>query len=186
MLRRFALAACAAATLACSEPPAKERQQADDAVAAARAAGAATYAAAELKAAETALAQYEVAVEQREYREALRLAMDARESASSATTRAAENKAAARVEAERLVASVDELITAANARLAPGGGPRLGTQAAERLRSTLKTATSVVQEARSAITAQQFQKAVSVLTPIEASLRTELASAAPGPSRRGR
>ena len=82
MRRRLLSAiAFAIAGLACSGPPAKEHQEAESALAAARAAQAAVYAPAELKLADSALADYDAAVAQRDYRQALRLAIEARDGA---------------------------------------------------------------------------------------------------------
>jgi hypothetical protein len=186
MRRRFVLAALAATTLACSGPPTKERQQAEGAVASARAAGAAIYAPAELSAAESALTQYDAAVGQRDYRLALRLALDARDSADQAVKRASDEKTAARVEAQRLLTSVDTLIAAAKARLSGSTGPRPTGPAAERLRSTVKTASNAVQEARSQLGTQNYRVVVTSLTPIEATLRKELPAPSPATGRRGR
>src|SRR5262245_54560657 len=183
MFRRLALAvAIAAAAAACSGPPTKEHQQAVDAIASARAAGAATYAPTEFRAAESALAQYDAAVAQRDYRQALRLALDARDNAYEATKLAATAKLAAEKDAERLVASVEALIPAAKARLAGTSGPRPGGRAAEELRSALKTAPAALQEARSQMATGNYRAVISALTPIEASLR----AAPPATGRRGR
>jgi hypothetical protein len=103
MRRRLVCAvAVAAVVVACSEPPAKEHDQALKAIEAARVAGAGTYATADMRTAETALAGYETAVGQRDYRLALSLAIDARESAYTAARRAAEEKARAKSGAEAL------------------------------------------------------------------------------------
>jgi hypothetical protein len=187
MLRRFALpVALAAVTVACSGPPTKERQQADGALAAARRAGAATYAPAELKAAEAALSQYDAAVALGEYRQALGLALDARDKAYEAARRAADERAAAKSQAERLITGVEAGIATAKTRLSGSGSPRLTGQAASRLRGTLKTAVGALQEARSAMKAENFRAVVAALTPIEANLQRDLAAPAPAAGRRGR
>jgi hypothetical protein len=179
MRRRLVCAALfAAAVLACSEPPSKERQQAEGALAAARAAGAATYAPAQLAAAEASLAQYDTAVGQGDYRQALRLAIDALESSYEAARRAADGKAANRSQAEQLIAAVETQLESTKLRLAGQAGPRLGGQAAERLRSAAKTATSAVQEARSQVEAQNYLGAIATLTPIRDALQRELEPAA--------
>lgn len=162
--------ALAAVTLACSEPPTKERQQAEGAIAAARAAGAATYASAELSAAEKALVDYDAAVAQRDYRLALRLAVEARNGAYEAAKRAADEKAALRGRAEQVVATLDELLRAA------GGRPLPSTRsAADRMRGVLKHATATLQKARSLIDEERYNEALGLATPAVEQLRSERA-----------
>jgi len=86
--------------MACAAPPDKELHQAEGAIAAAKTADAERYAPDELRAAETALHNYDAAVAARDYRQALRLAMDAQVSASEAAKRAGDEKALARSHAE--------------------------------------------------------------------------------------
>lgn len=156
---------------ACSAPPDKERHQAEGAIAAAREAGAAEYAAADLKTAETALEQYNAAVAQRDYRQALALAVEARDTAYQAARRSADGKAAARSEADRLAADVTRLLQVARARLA---APNARGAAGTRLHALVADADRALQEARSAIAKQTYADAVSKLSPIDAALRAEL------------
>ena len=116
---------------ACAEPPTKERHQADGAVAAAKAADAATYAPASLQAAEEALKRYDEAVAQGDYRLALNYAIDARDRAFEAAKQASNDKAAARSQAERLATEFEVLLKRAETRVAgmgsrpAGAAPRL-------------------------------------------------------------
>ena len=73
---------------ACGDPPDKEMQQAQGAIDAARAAGADQYARDEFTAAEDALKRAHEAVDQRDYRQALNNALDARERAQTAAKEA--------------------------------------------------------------------------------------------------
>lgn len=173
----------AAVMAACSEPPTEEREQAQGAIAAARAAGADTYAAEELRAAESSLAEYETAVAAGDYRAALSAAIDARESAYAAARRAGDEKASARSEAEQLLAAVTAETAEIERRLG-GGAPRPSPATAARLRASLKTANAALQEARSLATKQDYRAAIDVLRPV----REALAADAPpdGPPRRGR
>ena len=82
LLSLAVLAAVAGA--ACGDPPDKEMQQAQGAIDAARAAGADQYARDEFAAAEDALKRSHDAVAQRDYRQALNTALDARERAQAA------------------------------------------------------------------------------------------------------
>src|SRR5215831_1986994 len=103
--------------VACSDPPEKELHQAQGAIDAARAAGAEKYAADELKAAQDALDHANTAVGDRDYRLALNYALDSRERAQNAAKMAADQKAATRSEAERLLAEVTSEIAVTTAKL---------------------------------------------------------------------
>src|SRR5262249_3217939 len=78
----------------CSGPPPKEPDGAQAAIATARAADAATYASDDLQAAQGFLEKYDQAVQQRDYRQALGDAIDARDRAYGAARQAALQKAA--------------------------------------------------------------------------------------------
>jgi hypothetical protein len=178
------VAVAAAATLACSEPPTKEFHQAEGAIAAARAADAATYAPDELKTAEDALARYDAAVAQHDYRQALSLAIEARDGAYDAAKRAGNEKAAARGEAERLLGELESLVRTAEARLA--GPPRPPAATAARLRTAVQSAQATLQEARTHVDAQQFQPATTALTAEIQRVREILDLPAATGTRRGR
>jgi hypothetical protein len=166
---------------ACSSPPEKERHQAEGAIAAAREAGAETYAAADLKAAETALDKYTTAVAQRDYRQALSAAVEARDTAYQAARRAADGKAAARSQAERLLADTTRLLELAHTRLAsPAGRGAAGAK----LRAAAAAAEPAVQEARATVAQQDYAAVLSTLTPIEADLRAEVEPPTPPAIRR--
>ena len=167
---------------ACSEPPNKEHEQAEAAVATARTAEAATYAPEGLQAAEAALQKYDESVAQRDYRQALNLAIEARDKAYEAAKQAGDAKAAAKNQATKLIGEIDGLTATANARLA-GAAPRPTAQAADRIRAALKTASLAVQEARSLMERQDYRGAILRLTPAAEGLRREVP---PAPGRRGR
>ena len=185
MSRRFVPALVAILLAgACAEPPTKEHEQAEAAVASARAADAATYAPEDLQAAEAALQKYDEAVAQRDYRQALGLAIDARDHAYEAAKHAGETKAAAQADARRLAAEVQALSATGNARLASPTGPRLSAPAAERLRTAIKAASTALQEARTLINREDYRGAIVRLTPAVDELRRELPPLPGG--RRGR
>ncbi|MFI5176958.1 MAG: hypothetical protein ACHQO8_00240 [Vicinamibacterales bacterium] len=187
MSRRLAPALVALVILAaCAEPPTKEHQQAEAAVAAARNAEAATYAPDGLQAAEAALQKYDEAVAQRDYRQALNFALDARDRAYDAAKQAGEAKTAARTQAEKLAAEVEALSKTATARLAGTAGPRPTAQAADRMRAALKTASTALQEARTLMERQDFRGAIVRLTPAAEALRRDQPAPTPAPGRRGR
>jgi len=173
--------AIAIGAAACFEPPTTERQQADAALTAARDAGAATYASDTLATAEAALARYDAAVAERDYRQALRLAIEARDAAYEAARRATVEKTAAETRAAVLARQVETLIQEAERRASEGGTPRAR---AERLRAAVRTATAALQEARSQTGAMHYREAIATLEPVQASLTAELEPPAPVRRRR--
>jgi hypothetical protein len=172
---------------ACSAPPAKERHQAEGALAAARAADAAIYAQQELADAEAALQRYDEAVAQRDYRLALDHAIEARDRAFDAARLAGDRKAAARSQAERLLAELHALASAADARLAGAGrgNVRVTGAAADRLRAAAQDASSAMQEARTLIDRQAFLDAIQRLAPIVERLQLDLPPGSSPGLRRG-
>lgn len=187
---RSLTAACVLAllTLACAEPPTKERHQAESALADARAAGAETYASEKLANAEASLQKYDGAVAQRDYRQALSFAQDARDLAYAAAKDAATEKTAALAHANQLIGELDGLMKAANARLSGTGAPspKLTSQAAERLRAALRAAPIALQEARSLLEQQDYRGAVLRLTPAVEAFQRDLSPADAAAGRRGR
>jgi len=180
MLRRCAAAVLLAATAACAAPPDKELHQAEGAIAAAKAADAARYAPDELKAAEAALHDYRTAVDARDYRQALRLAMDAQVSASEAARRAGDEKALARSRAERLIADLASLIDRMTVR--PGATARV-TPAVAKQRPAAVTR---LQEARSQLEKQEYREVVASLGPVVEQLRRVLGDDVSPPVRQAR
>lgn len=187
MLRRLACVLTGALLLtSCSEPPTKERDQAEGALTAARAADAATYAPTALQAAEASLKKYDDAVAQRDYRQALGHAIDARDLAYEAVKQASNEKAAARSLAEKLINEADTLMRTANGRLLGIAPPRPSAQAAERLRNALRTAPKTLQEARALVVKQEFRAAIERVTPVVEEFRRDLGLTDAGAGRRGR
>jgi hypothetical protein len=76
----------------------------------------------------------------------------------------------------------------ANARLTGTGapGPRLSSQAAERLRAALRSAPVALQEARARIDQQDYRGAVLRLTPVIEAFQRELSASDAAAGRRGR
>jgi hypothetical protein len=171
---------------ACSDPPVKERNEADGALAAARAADAAIYAPEELKASEAALRKYDDAVAQRDYRQALNAALDARDRAYEAAKQASSAKAAAQNQSEKLVADIGTLTAAGNSRLAGTSGPRPAGAAADRLRAAVHAAGPALQEARTLLDKKDYRGAIDKLTPAVDALRKEMPAVDLSGRRRGR
>lgn len=163
MRRRFAAVLVLAAS-ACSAPPDNERHQAEGAITAARAADAPTYAAATLAAAEEALSRYDTAVAERDYREALRLAVEARDSGYQATREAANEKAIQRGRAERLTAEVTAALDVVR---------RQPAATAARRRLWLTDAAEALQEARTVFERQDYRQVVARLEPILARFQAD-------------
>jgi hypothetical protein len=166
---------CAGVLSGCSSPPQKERDQADSAIAAAKAADAAQYAPEDLKKAETSLAEYNSAVSQGDYRLALSHAISARDFAYTAAKVAGERKAAARGEAERLIVDFEGLIMVARTRV--GGAPALPPPVLTRTKTTLRTADKRLQEARSLLDKQDFKGVVTLLQSTVQTMKKDLAPA---------
>ena len=92
----------------------------------------------ELEAAESALQHYDAAVSQRDYKQALSLAMAARDTAYEAVKRAADEKAAARGRAERLIAIAGQAVTEVDAALSRLGTGRAQAPLVARLQAILR------------------------------------------------
>lgn len=167
---------------ACSTPPDKERGQAEGAIAAAREASAEVYAVDDLRAAEAALARYDEAVAQKDYRQALNAALDARDRAYEAVRRASTAKADARARAEQLAQSLDTLATTVSQRLSGAGTPRVTGANAQRMKKAMAAGSTALQEARTAIDAGQYPAAITILEAAIPALEKEIEAV----SRRGR
>jgi methionyl-tRNA synthetase len=180
----LAIVLITAAGLACSAPPEKERLQAAGAIADARRAGAATYAPAPLAAAEALMQKYETAVAARDYRLALSSALEATDTAVSAIKQTATEKARASAAAQAAVIQVETLIRTATARLAPGATPRLAASQAERLRASIKTATTTLQDSRTAMGVEDYPAVISSLSPVVEWLAREVTPSGSAPAGR--
>ena len=183
---------------ACAAPPQKEMDQAEGAIAAARAAGAAQYASEEFTAAETALRRSHEAAGQRDFRQALNHALDARERAQTAAREAADKKALARGRAERAITAAELALATAQQRVqassaAPAGRrqPAPLVAALKTLRTEVEAAGTALQEARSHLQAQRFDEAIRDATPLPERIRAatgayDVAAAAAPTARAGR
>lgn len=163
---RARLAAVLAAILilpACADPPEKELHQAQGAIDAARAAGAEQYAADEYKAAVDALERARAAVADRDYRLALNNALDSRERAQNAAKMAADQKAAARSDAERLLAEVTSAIAVASARLQAADAAHTPKATTDPLRAGLASARQATEDAGKALATQDYLTAAARL-----------------------
>ena len=173
----------------CAEPPSKEMNQAQGAIDAARAAGAEKFATAEFTAAVDALKRSEDAVAAGDYRQALSHAIDSRERAQNAAKLAVDGRADARGQAERAIAEVDTLLNRAQTELKAPEMARISARALQSPRATIAAAGKTLQEARTALKAEDYQavgKALNgVATKLQAALsEIDAANAARPPARK--
>jgi uncharacterized protein DUF4398 len=157
---------------ACGDPPEKEMQQAQGAIDAARAAGGDQYASQEFTAAVDALTHAHEAANDRDYRQALNFALDARERAQLALKEAADNKAAARVNAERALAGANATLGVAQKRLAELEAARVPAKLLADPRKQLEATERRVQEARAAFDRGDFPDATTAAAASSQALST--------------
>ena len=149
-----ALVLGAALSAACAEPPTREISQAQGALDAARAAGAEAYARTEFQAADAALKKAHEAVAERDYRQALSFALDAREQARTAAREAAAARGRAATDVALAIQTAARDIEAARKRLAGGTREQRARQV-----PTLDELTTQLQEARSSVAAGDYARA---------------------------
>lgn len=149
---RLLLALCLVVPLVgCAEPPAKELSQAQGAIDAARAAGAAEYTVEEFTAASDTLARAHQAVTERDYRAALSHALDSNARAQAAAKSAVEGRVKARLAAEKTIAEITAAITQVQTRLAAGEARRVPAAARRRAQQIVAAADAAVVSARAAV-----------------------------------
>jgi predicted S18 family serine protease len=141
---------------ACAEPPTREISQAQGALDAARAAGAEVYARTEFQAADAALKKAHEAVTERDYRQALSFALDAREQARIAAREASTARARAATDVALAIQSAASGVETARTRLA---GPTGTREQRARIGPGLDELTAQLQEARSAVAAGDYARA---------------------------
>jgi Domain of unknown function (DUF4398) len=186
MVRRrvllFSILLPASLIIACGEPPNKELHQAQGAIDAARAAGAAVYAPDELKGAVDALTRAQEAVAQRDYRLALNHALDSRERAQAAAKRAADERATARSDAERLLADTTAAIAVATVRLKAAEDAHTPAQGTATLRAAIETARRATDDAGNALAKEDYLGARQRLQGVSRAIAAAVESVPPPPS----
>lgn len=185
--RRLActLVCVAALTVGCAAPPTKELSQAEGALDAARAAGAATYAAAEFTAAQQTLARANADVAERDYRAALGHALDSRTRAQAAATAAVEGRVKARLAADQTLDDFAVLIEKVDAALATPVAKRVPAAPTRKAEAAVTAAIAALALARAGVEKNDL----SMLTGLSAhvaALDAALASLAPSPPRKTR
>jgi membrane protein involved in colicin uptake len=159
---------------ACSEPPKKEIDQAQQAIDNARQAGAEQYAPEEFAAATSALQQAREAVDQRDYRLALSRAVDASDRAQEAARAAAENKAKARSQAEAAINTTNASVMHLQARLKVADEVRVPSRELSPARATLKEAEGTLQKARALLSAGNYAGATAAVAALDGQIRSEI------------
>ena len=167
--------------VACGAPPDKELHQAQGAIDAARAAGAEAYATNEFTGAVDALKMAEEAVAQRDYRLALNYALDSRERAQNAAKQAANQKAAVRSAAERLLAEVTFAVATANDRLTAAQAAHAPRTALEGLQSAINEARAALEQAGKALATGEYLDARRDLAGVTERLRAAERAIPPTP-----
>jgi hypothetical protein len=160
----------AVAGAACGDPPDKEMQQAQGAIDAARAAGADQYAREEFTAAQDALKRSHDAVDQRDYRQALNNALDARERAQSAAKESVNKKATARADATKALAEADAALHDSRARLKTAETARVAIRTLANARKAIDNGETAVQEARTAFDKEDYPRSMEIARRVSADL----------------
>lgn len=163
-----------ACTIACSEPPTKEMNQAQGAIDAARAAGAEQYAPEEYRAAAGALERSKQAVTERDYRQALNFALDARERARDAARAGADRMAQARGDAEQALHTLSVARQALQDRVDQAATARVPERTIADARTALADAGKALQEARSAVDKQDYATARATAIAASGTLNTAI------------
>ena len=171
--RAFISLAVVAASVctACTDPPEKEMQQAQGAIDAARAAGADQFARDEFVAAEDALKRARDAVDQRDYRQALNNALDARERAQTAAKETVNKKATARADAEKAIADASAALAESRGKLKAAETGRAVPKSVAAVDRSLEEHERRVQEARAAFDRGDYLAAIEQARGAAADLR---------------
>jgi Domain of unknown function (DUF4398) len=159
----------------CSEPPQKEIDQAQTAVDLARAAGAERYATEEYAAAVSGLQKAGAAVDQRDYRQALSYAIDARQRAQNAIRQAGDGKARAQRATEALLTGIVTRATQLDTRLKAAEAARVPAKVLRGLRAAVEDVRKDLQEARTDIGAGNYEKAGELLASVRKKLDAAIA-----------
>ena len=159
---------------ACSEPPRKEIDRAQQAIEDARRAGAEQYAPENFAAATAALQQSHEAVDQRDYRLALSRAVDASDRAQEAARAAADSKARARTETEAALNTANASVRQLQARVKVAEDARVPARELSPARVTLKDADGVLQKARTLLAAEDYAAAKAAVSGLAEQIRSEI------------
>lgn len=171
---------------ACAAPPDKELSTAQGAIDAARAAGAAEYATADLAIAEQTLARARASVTERDYRAALAHALDAHLQAQAAAKAAAEGRATAQVAADARLDAFARRIDEVESHLSSPEAKRVPPAARKAAEAAIRHALDALATARAAVTRGELT-AVPAIDAVDTALaRADAALVPAAPVRRTR
>jgi hypothetical protein len=173
---RFVSAVVIASCLsgACGSPPDKEIEEAAEAIDAAKAASAETYSKTEFTASTEALKNAHAAVNERDYRQALNYALDAKDRAQTAAREATERKATAKLDADRALRNAALALVDVRARLKSPQIARRPPRAVAAARKAAADAEGPVQEARAAFERGEYPRVLELLAGPSARLRESI------------
>ena len=143
----------------CSEPPQKEIDEARSAIEAAQASGADVYAPEEYAGAAATLQKARASVEQRDYRQALSYAIDARQRAIEASRVVPDARARAKTAAEAELKRTAESVTHLEAVRRAARDAGVSAQELRASGETVTVATGALQEARTALETRKYAEA---------------------------
>jgi hypothetical protein len=143
--------------------PDKEIQQAQAAIASAKAAGANDYAHDEFVGAQDALKRAQDALTQQDYRLALTSAIDSRERAQSATTLAVDQKTIAKSAAERTLAGTLNALAEAKAKVQTAQAARVPARILKEPLKVIDDADALVQKAGAAFQREEYLSIKTIL-----------------------
>jgi hypothetical protein len=173
-------------TAGCSEPPQKEIDQAQTALDLARAAGADKYAITEYTDAASALQKARVAVDQRDYRQALNYAIESRQRSQDAIRQAADGKSRAQRAAEAIVIDISTRASTLQERVRAAEAARVPAKDLRTPRQAMTAAQTRLQEARTLIGAGNYEEATKTLTEVRGNLDAAIEQAEKIPQRPAR
>jgi len=175
----------------CSEPPLKELDEARSAIDAAQAAGAEQYAAEEYAGATTTLQKARAAIDERDYRQALSYAIDARQRAIEASRVVPDARARAKTAAEADLKSVTDSVSHLESALRAAADAGASAQELLAPSETADAAKGSLQEARTALDARKYLEATALLRGVRenvdsaAKIASSIAQRAKGKRRTG-
>jgi predicted S18 family serine protease len=172
----------------CSEPPQKEIDQAQSAIDAARAAGADKYATEEYSGATATLQKARDSVEQRDYRQALSYALDARQRALEASHLVPEARARAKTAAEAAFTVTSDQAARLEAAIRSAEAQKVPARELRAPRQTLGAARGSLQEARILLDRGNYAEAAAALPAVRGKLElaTKAVTSIPPPPKRAK
>jgi chromosome segregation protein len=181
-LARLAGVLCVAALpIACAEPPNKELSQAQGAIDAARAAGAAEYAVEDFGAATDLLTRAHQSVGERDYRAALSHALESSARAQAAARAAVEGRVRARVAADQAIGEVASAIAQVRTRLNTPEARRVPATVRRSAQRAVAAAETALAAARAAVAKGDFG-VIEALSPHREALAAAAAALTPAPT----